>query len=749
MSPEGGPEIPRVEELVGEGHEEKDRYGRIVAIAIVVTTLIGALVAFSQAGALRTHDVADQRAEKYGSLALAAGQISRGQAEVQVNRLNLLTQQVRAADNASLFQTYGNASRATQLTAMRWSSVAKQTEADTKAIAATQGVPYICSPSIQANCPALNAFYSPEQDPRFPTRYMQSGQHEAYRLTALRDAANEEADGAEGQFVHYAAALTMLAVAVFLLGYSLTPQGRLRHRLYATCAAGLVVVGGIWALVQVLSPVSHPSDRAATAYATGKVALEFGDYPSAIRQFSTALKLRPHFVDAYLSRAQAELGAGTPHTGSGATALPTTAGPNTIPTLSALDSAVADDQSAHDEGSASPTLLFDLGKDLFYLGLLRHDAGDLQKSRSDLASSIKSFKTQDNARYLVAGSELRIAEDDLALGKPIAMSEYRTAEKSLLAPNVPLEPAIAPALTDLSLIQTTTPARAGAVQNARLQLISVGDLAGTTATGKTPSGTGAVTFGGVQAQPDPGHALWTVTNPGRYNASKDVLNVQWEYQDPVHGEWAVLPELSGPVGPGGVLAVGSGMASNNASYVSNSSPATCLPPGKYKVDLYVNGALAGSATSTASWPALQSVRFNDVDGAMCVPVGWQAFGGAAGRDGYDAAGGASGALILSIPKAATGSLSSSAAGLAYVMQQTLKGFSSGGGPLPGIAPVSKAISTSFFMSTGNGQLQRWSYKNGFVLSGIGTASNGEIYVGITWGPTQQLVQALFLSLSPL
>lgn len=749
MSPEVGPEIPRVEELVGEGEEKRDRYGRMVAVATVLTTLIAALVAFAQAGALRTHDLADAQAEKYGSLALAAGQVNRGKAEIQIDRLKLLTQQVRAAYNASLFSTYGSSSPATRLTAARWSSIASHTETDTKAIAATQGVPYICSPSIQAHCSALNAVYSPEQDPRFPTRYMEAAQHHAYQLTALRDASNEEAETAEGQFVHYAAALAMLAVAVFLLGYSLTPQGRLRHRLYASCAAGLVVVGGIWALVQALSPVSHAPDRAASAYADGRVALNIGDYSEAMHDFSTALKLRPHFVDAYLKRAQAELGAGVPHTGSGFTALPTTAGPVTIPTVSALDSAVADDQSAYDEGSASATLLFDLGKNLLYRGLLEHNSGDLQKSRTYLSQSIAAFKTQDNARYLVAGSELRIAEDDLALGRRLAISEYRTAEKSLLAPNVPLEQAIAPALTDLSLIERALPGRASAVDTARLQLIAIGQLAGTTATGKTPSGTGAVHFGGVQAQPDPGHALWTLTNPGTYDPSRDVLDVQWEYQDPTHGEWAVLPQLSGPVGPGGIVANGSGLASNNASYVSNSDPATCLPPGKYKVDLYVNDRLAGTATATASWPALQAVRFNDVDGAICVPGSWGPFGGAAGRDGYDAPGGNSGALILSIPKAATGALSSSSAGLAYVMQSTIRGFSGGGGPLPGIAPASKPTSTSFFMSTANGQFQRWTYKNGYVLSGIGTSSDGQIYVGITWGPTTTLVQDLFLSLSPL
>ena len=173
--PEAGPEIPRVEELVGEieEHHGHDRYGKFIAVAIVVTTLIGALVAFAQGAALRKHDTTDARAESYGTLALEASAVARGHDDVQVSRLNLTTEQVRAANNATLFVRYGSSPTVNKLTAARWNAIADQTEADTEAIARSQGVPFICSPSIQSHCPAANATYSPEQDPRFPSRYMQ------------------------------------------------------------------------------------------------------------------------------------------------------------------------------------------------------------------------------------------------------------------------------------------------------------------------------------------------------------------------------------------------------------------------------------------------------------------------------------------------------------------------------------------------------------------------------------------------
>src|SRR5579864_837298 len=133
--PEAGPEIPSVHEIVGEEVEEHGRFGRLIAIAVVLTTLVAALVAFAQASALRAHDQADARAERYGALALDAAAVGRGKAETQIDRFNLLTQQIRQADNATLFGQYGTNSRAVRLTAARWNTIAAQTESDTAAIA--------------------------------------------------------------------------------------------------------------------------------------------------------------------------------------------------------------------------------------------------------------------------------------------------------------------------------------------------------------------------------------------------------------------------------------------------------------------------------------------------------------------------------------------------------------------------------------------------------------------------------------
>jgi tetratricopeptide (TPR) repeat protein len=760
--PEAGPEIPKVDEIVGEEVEERGRYGRFIAVAVVLTTLVGALVAFAQASALRTHDQADARAEANGALALNTAAVDRGKAETQIDRFNLLTQQIRQADSATLTNQYGTTSRANTLDAARWNGIAKQTESDTAAIASSQDIPYICSTSLQKHCSARDASFSPERDPEFPNRYMEQSQWHAYRLTALRDAANQQADDAEGKFVNYAAALTMLAVAVFLFGYSLTPQGQARRILYSRVAVVFVVVAGVWALYQVLTPVATPPDAAATAFANGQVAENTANDQAAIADYNRALAMRPRFVDAYIDRADVEYDAGIPHTGTGANSATILAGGVTVPTRAALDKATADLEHAHDDGSNSATLYSDLAGDLGYRGLLENSSSDLSQSRTYAQQAIETFRSQENVATFLAQTYFVAAEDDLALGRPAAGAEYRAAEDQLRDPAVNVSFVVGPALTDLSLIETERPKLTQRVDALKEQIVAQGEIYytskgkpyETTPNGYAPSkgyASHIVHLGGVQAEPDPGHALYVIGSPHGFNPTYDLLSAQWEYQDPVHHEWAVLPELSGPVTPGGLVSLHPGYVSNNPSYVSTSTPSTCLPPGKYRVQLFVNGHLAGSATAKTNWPSLHAVQFSEVDGAVCVPEGWNPFPNlGAGADGYAAGDDSSGAFLLSIPKSAIESIAYDQPALASIMQATIRGFASGSNSLlPGLTSATKVRPTRFFMSTTNGQLQDWTYNNGYVYTAVGTANNGQTYIGIAWSHSNDLAYNLYLSLSPL
>jgi tetratricopeptide (TPR) repeat protein len=750
------PEIPNVHEIA-EDVEHGGRYGKTIAVAVVLTTLIAALVAWAQADALRIHDRADAQAERYAALSLSAAAIGRGQAQAQIDRFNLLTQEVRRADNATLFQHLGTSSTATGLLAQRWNMVAKQTEADTPSIARTQGVPYICSRTFEKQCPAAEASYSPDQDPNFPTRLQQSMQWSSYWLNAQREGANQRAEDAESQFIHYAAALTMLAVAVFLFGYSLTPNGQSHRLLYSRVAAGFVLVAGVWALVQALTPIGQPPDAAASAFANAEVANSTGDYPTAIADYDEAIKLRPRFVTAYAHRADAEFQAGTPHIGSGQNAQQTTAGPVTIPTVEALNRAVEDDLHAREEGSDAADLLANLNTDLLYRGLLRRNAADLRAAYGYGHEALAKFASQQHVADSLVNTDFNQAELSLVLGQPQAAHEYAVAEQELHATGVNTEFAVASAMTDLSLIAQQYPALKARADALSAEIVHSGetyydnhgkpywDSPNNTSVDPVPSK--VVNFGQVKAEPDPGHAYYQILDPGNFDPNKDLLSVQWQYRDPVNGEWAVLPEVSGPVLQGQLIKYGDGsFSSNNPSYLTGTSPATCLPPGQYRVLLYANGRLAGSDTAKSSWPALKAVRFREVEGAACVPQDWKAIPSSqAGTDAYIAPDLKGGAFIFSIPKQAATSYSGNTNALYTLLESAVHGL---GSQLTGLQSQTKHT-TPFFMSASNAQQEFWTYDHGYVYSGIGTALNGQIYIGVTWSHDNGPTADLFHALSPL
>jgi hypothetical protein len=69
----------------------------------------------------------------------------------------------------------------------------------------------------------------------------------------------------------------VFGIAVFLFGFSLTPEGRRRGRLFAGTAGALAVAGAINAGAASLRETAVAPDAAAASYAHGMVALEAED----------------------------------------------------------------------------------------------------------------------------------------------------------------------------------------------------------------------------------------------------------------------------------------------------------------------------------------------------------------------------------------------------------------------------------------------------------------------------------------
>src|SRR5262249_14387010 len=186
---------------------------------------------------------------------------------------------------------------------------------------------------------------SPSEDPAFPTRFTNANAREPIRLHALQDAANTESSGWSAHAATYTAVLTLFAVALYLLGFSLAlPLGL--GRWFVRGGALFVAIGVAWAAIASAGRPPAPSEEAAAAFADGTVALQnaYDAYDSsgfdeAVRNLDTAIEERPDFARAYLNRGQATYFASTPVQGLG-----------TVTSPAALRSAIDDLKNAVDLG---------------------------------------------------------------------------------------------------------------------------------------------------------------------------------------------------------------------------------------------------------------------------------------------------------------------------------------------------------------------------------------------------------------
>jgi hypothetical protein len=461
-------------EAIGEAGPHR---GRLVAVATVVTTLAAAATGLLQATAVKTHDESAVRAERLAAVAVNVAAGNSDQADVQIDRYRTW-QDERAHARAA-----GRSSRSARLDEVRWANAAATTARHTAAIARHQAIKTRCSAEsgtcatrpLAPLCARPGACGDEDAVKAEEVRYRERGQRETYRLSALREAENQRADGAEGRFAHLAAALIMFAVAVFLFGYSLTPQGADRRGLFTLVASCFFAAGLVWALLHAFTGDDAPPARAASAFADGEMMLRVAQQapyvgPSAVKvnrdleaargDLARAVKLAPHSVEAYEELASAQYALEDPE-GTGNSA-----------SVRALRDIVRDQQAAIDHGSESPTARFELGASELVLGLKADDDGLVARARDLSSESAARFVEQQKdqrapGKYLVF-ARFTVGEAELALGDPAARKDYCRAIAAMRAmpPEVDtsIQQIVLLARDDLRLIARERPQRARAAQ---------------------------------------------------------------------------------------------------------------------------------------------------------------------------------------------------------------------------------------------------------------------------------------------
>jgi tetratricopeptide (TPR) repeat protein len=130
-----------------------------------------------------------------------------------------------------------------------------------------------------------------------------------YYAAAEYDKAHQaERDGWSDKSSQLVTAITVLAVALFLLGLSLTVSGT-TARLFVITGVVVALAGSVWGATVWARPVDSPDAEAIEAFADGLVLLYSGqtpeDFDASVERFSAAISEQPDYVDAYIERGNA------------------------------------------------------------------------------------------------------------------------------------------------------------------------------------------------------------------------------------------------------------------------------------------------------------------------------------------------------------------------------------------------------------------------------------------------------------
>ncbi len=689
-----------------QAQSSDERLSGVVAIIIAFTTLLAALAGFLQADtANQAHDRRDQ-AEELSLQALASSQAAQQTAQVELETFALWVEQRTRAGNALVASMYAesDAVRANVLTLeqQRWETLAAGT-------LELSGVDPLSE-------------FGPDQDPAFPTRYFAAATEESLRLNALQDAANEEAAGLDGRAASYTAILAMLAVSLYLFGLTLAVVGRWQRLGFLGVGLSLLGAGLLWLVQTSALPAHETNDEAAAEYARGRVALitavDSADYDAALAHYDRAIELRPTFARAYADRSGAIFLRDSPQYSGFVSIVPP----------EALERARADLQAAHALGLANASTFGSLAFYGFAQGVQEGDLALLNQSAELTRRAIALDPGEPVYRYNLA----------VALVAADRLDEARSAYQDAVARTLYVDDAItelrqepygeerwlAGALTDLEMVRRYRPDLDQSIRGFKEHIVGRVTAQSLDAPPSSPA-----VFADIQLDIFPAELQWQGSVP-TYDPTRDTISAQWYHQDPTGLGWAVMPEVSQTEAP----SIGSdGRLFQLSPYMSRVLPPACLPPGNYRVELFVNGRLAAEASGAADFPAYESFFARDMTIAFCRPPEWQRLEDRLPGliDGFQSSDGQYGAYAARFPL--LGSLRALPDLAVSVAEVTLESFTDLF-PAPPTYVEETGTQADYFMGL-SGTAWRWyDYGSGYVRIGAGLTSDGAALLGMAYGP---------------
>jgi tetratricopeptide (TPR) repeat protein len=590
------------------------RFKGAVAVVLAAATLLGAGIGYlqgraSDAGAASTH-----RAQDQALLALAEHQRTMAWATTQVEVWSSVdehrTRAIGARQLAAYLEGEGDGAGA---------EVAREEAERQDALAAAAGGLTVLSDTHPEG---------PAADPAFPFRFLQAQESARAARVALQDLANEANAVWGGQAAAYVAVLATIAIAAYLLGLSLVLRTRRLRALFAMTGGLLVVIAVGAGTLTALAPQSLPSlpQQAAISAAFARASLLHETARSqeqrsaAVEAWRKVVELHPGLARAHVKLASAIFDEASPQ-GTGYTS---------IATLEATRAALAELEIATGLGWDDLGTRGDMGFYRFLIGLQDPASGApeqaVEEARAalELAPDLPVVRFNLGSALLAAG---RIEEAEAAYARAVEAVTATTPGGDPVFSDGERSDVSSGALTDIELVaaaRADDPAITAAIPGIRTAIVrGMSDPA--------PAGAAAspARVSGLELVANPSE-IWWQARIDDFDAERDTVSVVWLQEDPEVPGWHVLNRHSGPLRLGETTVAGSFFANGAApdyygtqGYLFTSDPASCVPDGRYRVELYLNGELAADpVTEDLDMPELTTERRSDLMLLFCRPSGW-------------------------------------------------------------------------------------------------------------------------------
>jgi tetratricopeptide (TPR) repeat protein len=522
---------------------------------------------------------------------------------------------------------------------------------------------------------------APGRDPGFPARFLVGKiktVHTRARLVAMQDAFNDLNVAWRIRAGWYTACLTAYAVAVYLfsLALMLNPAGGISlpwrraaagdaagarpvradapreppaaseesgageprqgspdppvppHRAAARPPAALLFTGIALALVTtatagaISAVATSPrekravaaAERAAEKYADGEEASALAstplEYAQAVLHLRQALEDRPNLVYGYAALARALFLQGSPQAEERFVSM-------TDPT--ALRHARESAAGAWRRGFRRADFLISVGWDTFLAAL---DAPETERRRlAEESIRLTLAAAERDPDESITHSNLglaalflgREAESDRHYAEAVRRAQYARAGATVPRTASDLRDRVISDLTDLELLRAFAPHLSEAIDARKAWIV-----------GKAwpgapePYGSRDRRIPNLQMAVSSTAATWDAGTVHLNPREDTVVGVWYRHREYRPGTWVwhALPALSGPV-----TVAADGTLQRTRSYTP--TPYRCLERGTYRVELYVNGRLAGERQAAVDLPALDHREFTDMSLRMCYPREWR------------------------------------------------------------------------------------------------------------------------------